>query len=152
MNDDGHDVESIANFMTMLAPPTRGTITDEAIAGEAVFQSIGCGACHLGTIRTGSSAIRALNQATFHPYSDFLLHDMGGLGDGVTQGQAGGADMRTAPLWGLRNTTRLLHDGTGRTIEDAIRRHDGQGRRAREQFEALESDRLAWLLAFLRSL
>jgi len=38
------------------------------------------------------------------PYPDFLLHDMGSLGDGIVQGQATGREMRTAPLWGLRRS------------------------------------------------
>ena len=36
-------------------------------------------------MRTGSSPVAALNSVTFHPYSDFLLHDMGSLGDGIAQ-------------------------------------------------------------------
>jgi CxxC motif-containing protein (DUF1111 family) len=68
---------------------------------------------------------------SFHPYSDFLLHDMGSFGDGISQGAAGGREMRTAPLWGLRTLQRFFHDGSARSLEDAIRRHDGQGVAAR---------------------
>ena len=89
---------------------------------------------------------------TFHPYSDFLLHDMGALGDGIAQGQAGMREMRTAPLWGLRVAGRLLHDGSANGIEQAILRHDGQAAAARSRYTALDPDRLAALLAFLRSL
>src|SRR6185436_14106351 len=104
------------------------------------------------TIRTGRSDIAALNRTDFHPYSDFLLHDMGSLGDGIVQDQARGREMRTAPLWGLRNNNRLLHDGRSRSLEDAIRRHDGQASAARDRFNELDADRMAALLAFLRSL
>lgn len=152
LNDDGHDVEAIAHFMTMLAAPARGPVTDEVNAGETIFHDIGCAGCHRATLRTGQSNIAALNLTTFQPYSDFLLHDMGSLGDGIVQGDAGGREMRTAPLWGLRNTNRLLHDGLATTIEQAIRLHDGQGRGARDRFNALEPERVAQLLAFLRSL
>ena len=72
--------------------------------------------------------LAALNRVDFHPYSDYLLHDMDSLGDGVEQGTATGREMRTQPLWGLRPATSFLHDGASLTIEDAIRRHDGQGR------------------------
>lgn len=152
MNDDGRDVEDLASFMTMLAPVPRGAITDDAIAGEQLFTQIGCATCHRPTLQTGPSPIAALDRVDFHPYSDFLLHDMGNLGDRIVQGQAAGAEMRTQPLWGVRATNRLLHDGTATTLEDAIRRHDGQARAARDRFVALDDGRLAQLLAFLRSL
>ena len=152
LNDDGHDVEAIADFMTMLAAPVRGPITDDVIAGEPIFHEIGCASCHRPTLRTGPSEIAAFNRTDFHPFSDFLLHDMGSLGDGIVQDDAGGREMRTAPLWGLRNTNRLLHDGRARTIEEAIRAHDGQGKAARDRFNELDADRSARLLAFLRSL
>jgi len=77
---------------------------------------------------------------------------MGVLGDGIEQGQATGREMRTQPLWGLRNATRFMHEAASRTLEDAIRRHEGQGRSSRDRFSALTEDRLAQLLAFLRSL
>ena len=152
LNDDGRDVEAIADFMTMLAAPTRGPITDDVIAGEQLFHEIGCATCHRPTIRTGRSDIAAFNRTDFHPYSDFLLHDMGSLGDGIVQDEATGREMRTAPLWGLRNNNRLLHDGLARSLEQAIERHDGQGKAARDRFNALDAERAAKLLAFLRSL
>lgn len=152
LNDDGRDVAAITDFMTMLAPPARGVVGAEAIAGESVFHGLGCAACHRPAIQTGPSAIRALDRVVFEPYSDFLLHDMGSLGDGIEQGVATGAHMRTAPLWGLRTTNRFLHDGSATTIEQAIRRHDGQARPSRERFDRLDGERLAELLAFLRSL
>ncbi|HMF98165.1 MAG TPA: di-heme oxidoredictase family protein [Vicinamibacterales bacterium] len=152
LNDDGRDVDALTDFMRLLAPPARGPITDAVVAGEGVFAAIGCGSCHLPSIETGASTVAALNRVTFHPYSDFLLHDMGTLGDGIVQGQARAREMRTAPLWGLRSAARLLHDGSATTIEQAIQRHDGQGAAAGDRFATLDPDRLAALLAFLRSL
>ena len=56
-------------------------------------------------------------------HSDLLLHDMGpDLADGLPQGEAGGTDWRTTPLWGLGNRTRLLHDARARTLEAARHR------------------------------
>jgi len=89
---------------------------------------------------------------TYHPYSDFLLHDMGPLGDGIEQGTATGREFRTAPLWGLRVVTALLHDARAKTIEAAIVAHDGQGSAARDRFNALSEADRARLLAFLKSL
>jgi len=85
-----------------------------------LFAEIGCASCHVRSLTTGASPVAALQFQTFQPYSDFLLHDMGSLGDGIEQGQATGREMRTAPLWGLRLFTTFLHDGRARTIEEAI--------------------------------
>ncbi|HYK41532.1 MAG TPA: di-heme oxidoredictase family protein [Thermoanaerobaculia bacterium] len=77
---------------------------------------------------------------------------MGDLGDGITQGNATGRLMRTAPLWGLRSITTLLHDGRATTVEQAILAHDGQGRKARDRFTRMTSMEKSQLLAFLGSL
>jgi CxxC motif-containing protein (DUF1111 family) len=146
------DTELFTHFMALLAPPGRGAITRDVRSGELVFQAAGCASCHLPTLKTGPSPVKALDRVEFHPYSDFLLHDMGSLGDGIEQGEAKGRDMRTAPLWGLRARTRFLHDGRAASIEDAIRGHDGQGRRSRDRFESLSRDQKSALLAFLSSL
>src|SRR6266576_546529 len=94
----------------------------------------------------------ALSHRVFRPFSDFLLHDMGSLGDSIVQGSATGSQMRTAPLWGVRTRTALLHDGRAATIDAAIRAHDGQGRLARDLFLGLGSRARAALLAFVNSL
>jgi CxxC motif-containing protein (DUF1111 family) len=77
---------------------------------------------------------------------------MGALGDGIDQGDAKGAEMRTAPLWGLPFQKRLLHDGRAFTVADAILAHDGQGKAAKERFSALQSGERNDLLQFLQSL
>src|SRR5262249_7749877 len=96
--------------------------------------------------------IAALNNVTFFPFSDFLLHDMGSLGDGIAQSGAGQTEMRTAPLWGVRVLTRFLHDGRANSLSQAILAHDGQGRAARNRFAGLRSSDRANLIAFLNSL
>jgi CxxC motif-containing protein (DUF1111 family) len=150
--DDGSGVEAFADFMRLLAPPPRGAITPEVEAGEQVFSRIGCAGCHVPTWTTGSSPVAALNGVTFHPYSDFLLHDMSRLGDGIEQGQASGTEMRTMPLWGLRERKTFLHDGRTRSLTEAIGAHAGQGQAARDQFEALSGPEVQQLLEFLQSL
>lgn len=152
LNDDGRDATAIADFMTMLAPPARGPVTEAVQRGEEVFHALGCATCHRPSLTTGDHPIRALARVTFQPYSDFLLHDMGRLGDGIAQGAAGAAEMRTAPLWGLANETRFLHDGSADSVEEAITRHAGQAREARQRFTALATDARDALLAFLGSL
>ena len=60
--------------------------------------------------------------------------------------------VRTAPLWGVRLRTRLMHDGASVTLADAIRRHRGEAAGAALKFKALSpADRKA-LLEFLKSL
>jgi CxxC motif-containing protein (DUF1111 family) len=88
----------------------------------------------------------------FQPFSDFLLHDMGSLGDGIVQGTATGRQIRTAPLWGVRVRTRLLHDGRATSLAAAVLAHDGQGERARNRFAGLSARERDELLAFLNSL
>jgi CxxC motif-containing protein (DUF1111 family) len=106
----------------------------------------------VSTFRTDDHDSDALDEVTFHPFSDFLLHDMGSLGDGITQGQATGELMRTAPLWGVRVIDRFLHDGRADTLEDAIRAHDGQGAAARNKFNALPQVEKDELVEYLNSL
>jgi CxxC motif-containing protein (DUF1111 family) len=150
--DNGADVLAFTNFMTLLAPIPRGTITPSVTAGEAVFNRIGCAGCHVSSLTTGTSYIAALNQVTFHPYSDFLLHHMGALGDGIEQGKAAGDEMRTAPLWGLRFRSRFLHDARATTHPAAIEAHDGAAKEAAQAFGRLTADDRQKLLDFLGSL
>jgi CxxC motif-containing protein (DUF1111 family) len=152
VEDDGTGVAAFADFMTMLAPPPRGSITPNATRGALVFERIGCAICHVPQLTTGPSAIAALDRVTFAPFSDFLLHDMGDLGDGIEQGDAGIREMRTAPLWGLGARSRFLHDARASTLDAAIREHAGQGSAARSAFDALSKSDAGDLIAFLRSL
>jgi len=153
INDpDGEDVQKFADFMTFLAPPPRGPITTQVGLGQLVFHNAGCVGCHTPTLTTGSNPVAALNRVNYHPYSDFLLHDMGSLGDGITQNNATGKLMRTAPLWGVRRTTAYLHDGRAATLDAAILAHDGQAKKARDRYASLSSSQKAWLIAFLNSL
>ncbi|HYC89974.1 MAG TPA: di-heme oxidoredictase family protein [Thermoanaerobaculia bacterium] len=152
LNDTGDGVRQLTDFMLMLGAPSRGLITADATAGEQVFQQLGCNQCHVPNLTTGSHPIAALSNKIYSPYSDFLLHDMGALGDGIVQGAASGRELRTAPLWGLRAQGRFLHDGRANNINDAIAAHDGQARTSREAYQQLDAQARARLLAFLNSL
>jgi CxxC motif-containing protein (DUF1111 family) len=152
INDDGSGVAALADYMTMLAAPPRGRQTRDTSDGEATFERIGCAACHVATLRSGPSPVAALDRKTYHPYSDFLLHDMGALGDDLEMGNARGREMRTAPLWGLRFLAAYLHDGRAVTLEQAIGAHDGQARGSRDRFNTLGATEKAKVIAFLRSL
>ena len=80
------------------------------------------------------------------------------LADHRPDGQASGREWRTTPLWGLRLIRQflngeafLLHDGSARTIEEAILRHDGEAQRSRDLFNALNSADRSALLEFVGS-
>lgn len=150
--ENNEDVFLFADFMRLLAPPPLGVATPPADAGARTFAAIGCAACHVPTLRTGPDSVAAFDRVAFNPFSDFLLHDMGALGDGIEQAGAGPREMRTAPLWGVGAIKTFLHDGRAGTLADAILAHDGQGRAARDAFAALSSNRRAQLIAFLKSL
>jgi CxxC motif-containing protein (DUF1111 family) len=152
LNDTGDGVRQLTDFMLMLGAPSRGLITPDVTAGEQVFQQLGCNECHVPNLTTGSHPIAALSNKIYSPYSDFLLHDMGVLGDGIVQGEASGREFRTAPLWGLRAQSTFLHDGRANNINDAITAHDGQARTSREAYQQLDARARARLMAFLNSL
>jgi CxxC motif-containing protein (DUF1111 family) len=152
LNNDGEGVEHFFDFMTLLGPPRRSDRRFLAQAGEQVFRRVGCANCHTPSLVTGYSPVPALSRKVFQPYSDFLLHDMGALGDGIVQGRANGREMRTAPLWGLSARGVYLHDGRARSVQDAILGHSGQGAESRSRFARLGPGSRAALLAFLQSL
>src|SRR2546425_3311010 len=151
-NDDGSGVKKFTDFMTLLAPPPRGALSLQGLEGSGVFALIGCANCHTPALVTGNSPVAALSGKVFQPFSDFLLHDMGSLGDGIVQGAATGRQIRTAPLWGVRTPARLLHDGRATSLDAAILAHDGQGKRARDRFAGLGVRARNALLVFLNSL
>jgi CxxC motif-containing protein (DUF1111 family) len=150
LNDpDGSALAQADGFVRFLGPPPRRP--SEGL-GEAQFRFIGCSTCHVETLVTAPNSVAALDRAAYHPFSDFLLHDMGALGDGIDQGDASGAEMRTQPLWGISKQTRLLHDGRARTVNEAILLHDGQAKAARDRFAALSDSERGEVLAFLDTL
>jgi CxxC motif-containing protein (DUF1111 family) len=152
LNDDGSGVVAFNDFMTFLAPPPRKPFSAQAFAGKLAFVTVGCSRCHWATLRTGGSPVDSLSRVTFHPYSDFLLHDMGSLGDGIELGDASGREFRTAPLWGISGVTRFLHDGSAATVKDAILAHDGQAKKVRDRFARLSDRDQTALVAFVNSL
>jgi CxxC motif-containing protein (DUF1111 family) len=164
--DDGVDVLAFADFMRSTKAPPRGPITPDVRAGQSLFNGIGCASCHTPSITTappgtpingGAFVVPdALGNKIIHPYSDFLLHDIG-TGDGVpaqpTPEAASTANqMRTAPLWALRTRNRLMHDGLSFTKDDAISRHAGQATGVRQSYEGLAASQKMQIQAFLDSL
>jgi CxxC motif-containing protein (DUF1111 family) len=215
------DIDHFAGFVRSLKAPARdetAAAAPEVKHGAELFANIGCASCHVETIVTGKSPAApggpglhpdALENRTIHPYSDFLLHDVG-TRDGIPialvehfgreriekrmreleaaraaearQRQKGKIEdecsesyqtavlegekhadllrdtlcarnkLRTAPLWGLRLRSRLMHDGASVQLSDAIRRHKGEAEAATERFSKLTPADKKALLAFLQSL
>lgn len=146
------DIDTVADFQRLLAPPLPLPFSRAAQEGQRVFADIGCAHCHVPQLTTGASTVAALNLKPVNLYSDLLLHDMGSLGDGIAQSAAGAREMRTTPLWGLRFRAPYLHDGRAATIDAAIRGHNGQGKAARDRYTALRRQDSRALLEFLGSL
>ena len=164
--DDGVDLVAFANFMRSTKAPSRGPITSAVLSGERLFNQIGCAICHVPSITTAAPGTvvnggaftvpDALGNKTIHPYSDFLLHNIG-TGDGIpflpTAEFASTANqIRTAPLWALRTRNRLMHDGLTFTEQEAIRRHGGQAASVTRRYNGLSNAQKNQLLAFLDSL
>jgi len=180
------DIDRFARFMRATKAPARDTIlarTQSAKAGSALFDKIGCATCHVRTLTTApaGSAINggtftippALGDKTFHPFGDFLLHNVG-TGDGIVMAmpehygrrvyQVKWKDLsldsiartqnkvRTAPLWGVRLHPRLMHDQASLTLRDAIVRHGGEASEVIVRFRRLSPRQQQTIIAFLRSL
>lgn len=152
------DMANFLFFMEHLAPPPQDTSDPISFAlGANQFSNAGCGDCHsvLPFVTPNTPFNGVPGGMTFFPFSDFLVHDMGTLGDGI--GNTGDSvaktrQMRTAPLWGARFNTQFLHDGRAKTIRDAILAHDGQGLAAKNNFAALSSTNQSFLIKFVNSI
>lgn len=154
-------VSSVVFYLrTLRPPPRRDASNPEVLAGRERFIEVGCANCHVLTLRTGRSAIAALDRVEFEPLTDLLLHDMGPeLDDGYTEGNSASSEWRTAPLWGIGlaeqatgGTQFLLHDGRARTLRAAIGFHGGEAAASRAAFNALPVAEQERLLKYLRSL
>jgi CxxC motif-containing protein (DUF1111 family) len=160
------DVSAFANFMRFLAPPATGPVVlngsqvpaSAIAAGSALFNSIGCATCHNpspGTTQVSNFA-PALSNVQVNSFSDLEIHNMGTrLADNVSQGNAGGDQFRTAPLWGLGQRIFLLHDGRTTNVYNAIQFHRSNNSEATtvvNNFNKLTPAQQQQLLDFLRSL
>ena len=153
-------VEKFAHFMRLLAPPAASSTIPGGVpsirSGRATFEAIGCALCHTPALKTGNASIEAMRRQAVNLFSDLMLHDMGmGLADGVSQGEAGPREFRTAPLWGLGQRIFFLHDGRTSNLLTAIRAHGSAGSEGSgsvSNFMTLTEEQKQDLLNFLRSL
>jgi CxxC motif-containing protein (DUF1111 family) len=160
------DIDHFARFMRATqAPPVDAALaaTADAQTGANLFNAIGCNICHVTSITTSPAGTvinggaftvpAALGSKIIHPFSDFLLHNVG-TGDGIVQngGQATANKMRTTPLWGGRTRDRLMHDLQTFTRNDAILRHAGEATNVINNYRALSTTQKNQLITFLQSL
>jgi CxxC motif-containing protein (DUF1111 family) len=160
------DIDHFAQFIRgTMVPPRDVTLaaTPAALKGQQLFRRLGCSTCHVETIITAPPGTvidggqftvpEALGDKIIHPFGDYLLHDIG-TGDGIVQvgPQDTANKLRTAPLWGLRDKARFMHDLKSLSLENAIERHKGEAREAERRFDELSQEERAALFAFLNSL
>jgi len=185
-SDGLDDLDHFARFIRASkapAPDAQLAATPAATRGSELFDKVGCSTCHVRTLTTApaGTAINggkftipdALGGKTFHPYSDFLLHNLG-TGDGIvvpfvehygrrmravkfrrfSEADFHGArfKIRTAPLWGVRLRSRLMHDGVTLTLRDAVMRHAGEAQDAQHRFTKLSHADQEAILQFVSSL
>ncbi|MEM7111379.1 MAG: PKD domain-containing protein [Chloroflexota bacterium] len=112
------DLDALAAYVTSLISipdsPYRnsnGSLSGDAIAGQAVFQSQNCAQCHSGMPFSDS----ALNN--FHDIGTLTSDSGSRLGNPLT-----GLD--TPTLRGVWQTAPYFHDGSAPTLADAISRHN----------------------------
>ena len=180
------DIDHFARFIRASKAPSR----DAQLAGSAssqkgqtLFNKVGCATCHVETLTTASAGTKinggmftiplALGSITFHPYGDFLMHNVG-TGDGILQAtrehyghrvfqqmsgymakqdfESSRNKIRTAPLWGVRLRPRLMHDGASLTLLEAITRHRGEATHVTQQFQKLKRPDQEAIIDFLKSL
>ncbi len=180
------DIDHFARFIRATKAPARDSVlasSPVARTGNLFFDKIGCATCHVETLFTAPAGTKidggtftipvALGSIAFHPYGDFLMHDVG-TGDGILQAtrehygnkvfqimsgylskqdfEGARNKIRTAPLWGVRLRPRLMHDGESLTLRDAILRHGGEARHVSQQFEKLKPEDQEAIIEFLKSL
>jgi CxxC motif-containing protein (DUF1111 family) len=171
--DPDNDIDAFARFMRASKVPSRDArlaATASSQAGASLFHQIGCDVCHIPTLTTATPGTlinggaftvpNALGNKIIHPYSDFLLHDVG-TGDGIAQvidpntgqlDQSMRNKMRTAPLWGVRTRNELMHDGLNYTRNEAILRHANEANGVINNYRNLTTTQKNELVDFLNSL
>ncbi len=180
------DIDHFAQFIRATKAPARDAQlanTAAAKQGLQLFEKIGCATCHVATLTTAPAGTKinggtftipaALGSITFHPWGDFLMHNVG-TGDGILQAtrehygnkvfqmmsdylskqdfESSRNKIRTAPLWGVRLRPRLMHDGASLTLHDAVVRHRGEAEDVIERFKKLKTGDQEAIIQFLTSL
>lgn len=155
------DLANLTRYAATLGVSARRDLEDpEALRGEGLFAQANCSACHAPSFTTCAfHPLAELRSQNIQPYTDLLLHDMGGgLADNMGEAAATGSEWRTPPLWSIGLTAGVsggeayLHDGRARTLEEAILWHGGEAEKSKESFRTMPATDRAALVRFLKSL
>ncbi len=175
------DLSALSIFGTNLDAPRVDPPTPASVAGELLFDSVGCTTCHVPFLDTESTFLTysypevdedpfanifyradlrkapglkkspATQGVRVPLFSDLKRHDMG---PGLKE--SAGSDLDaffiTARLWGVADTAPYLHDGRAHTLKDAILLHGGEAAPVRQAFENLPNAGQEAIVKFLLTL
>ncbi|MDQ3195422.1 MAG: thiol oxidoreductase-like protein [Pseudomonadota bacterium] len=125
---------------------------------RGIFNNLFATAATSIKIKDDGSGWPALKQPKLEPFlvrnifTDFKRHDVGA---GFYERDYDGTlrkEFLTTPLWGVGSTAPYGHDGRSINLSEAILRHGGEARVARDQFAQLGDNARGALLGFLNSL
>jgi CxxC motif-containing protein (DUF1111 family) len=152
-------VQSLTDFVAQLPRPQEVApkLPDQQLnvaRGKQIFYEIGCAGCHVPDVGSAKGV-----------YSDFRLHDVVDAQSRYSEPYYANAhsvtwpreypkpvEWKTTPLWGLADTAPYWHDGTARTIPDAILKHSGEAENTVRAFENLGPKDQGALLNFLETM
>jgi CxxC motif-containing protein (DUF1111 family) len=154
------DLQSLSRYLALVAVPAQRSLASgfpkgvapidelnvdpaKVAASAKVFTGMRCAACHTVEMKTGAAT--CLRNCATRPSvrTPTCCCTMGtGLADKFAEGQAKNSMWRTAPLWGIGYTEKVmgnaskvgyLHDGRARNLTEAIMRHDGEAAKSRQR-------------------
>jgi hypothetical protein len=140
------DLDAMAAYVTSLSVVPRspfrnsnGTMTAQAVAGQAHFTSKGCATCHSGANFTDS----ALN----------VFHDVGTIKSG--SGKRLGATLTgfdTPTLRGVWSTAPYLHNGAAATLPDVFNTTNAPTSKGHDRFRELTTAQQDELIRYMLEL
>ncbi len=145
--------------------------------GETLFERMQCASCHAQSLTLDSTTV-TLAQAASGPrtvdlvtdnqvaptldrfdytrplrvplYSDLRRHEMGERLRDVSEDGVGATVFVTRPLWGLADRGGFyLHDGSARTLDEAIVRHGGEAQPSAALYQRATDEERTALAVFL---
>jgi CxxC motif-containing protein (DUF1111 family) len=157
MDMTARQLDELVTYVAELPRPVEVLPADPhqrelAVRGKSLFAAVGCADCHTPDLG-GIAGI----------YSDFRLYeiepDPSSTGYEVVTLPAElpgdhprAGEWKTPPLWGVADSAPYFHDGRSPNLDDAIRRHGGQAKKSRKQFQKLPATDREAVLAFLGTL
>ena len=149
------EMSALSVFLTTMPRPQSPHPTGDALAGQELFNSIGCATCHVPELQTESKFLtQSFPDVATDPdanvfmninlakgpthfkkapggglrvalFADLKRHDMG---PELAETTGGALDpfFTTARLWSIADSAPYLHDGRAATLTEAILAHGGE--------------------------